>query len=348
MTDFTLDLPAREPIRILQLTDMQTIDLTATRNPTRDRQIKGAYFKDGEPEMETRTYRYVRELVAQTRPDVIVLTGDNVYGEFDDTGRLQLELVALMDSFGIPWAPVFGNHDNESDMGVRWQIAQFLGAKHCLFARGSVTGNCNYSIALTRDGVPAWVLMLLDSNGCHPVGNPWAPEEGIHENNRDIDCIMQAEGIYPDQVAWYAQTLEAVHAAAGRPVPSLAFYHIPIHAFAVACREKYGYEKGVPMLANAPGDYGRVIEHFSDRLDPDNAFFETARRLGTAGMFVGHQHNNSACIDHRGVKLVWGVKTGRCTYYQPEQVGGTLITLAVDGGMRVEAVYIPANGGTQQ
>lgn len=340
MTDFTLDFSPAQDIRILQLTDLQTIDLTATRNPTRDRQIKGAYFKEGQFDMETRTYRCVREVVARAKPDLIVLTGDNVYGEFDDRGTMQRELVALMDSFGLPWAAVFGNHDNESDMGVRWQIAQFQGARHCLFARGSVTGNCNYSLLLTRAGVPFYTLFMLDTNGCHPVGNPWAPEEGIHENNRDIDCIMQTEGICPDQIAWYARTAGAVNAAAGRPVPSLAFFHIPIHAFAVACREKYGYTKGVPMLADAPGDYGRVIEHFSDRLDPDDAFFEAARGVGTVGMFVGHQHNNSACIEHRGVKLVWGVKTGRCTYYQPDQVGGTLITLAPDGGMEVAPICL--------
>ncbi|MBQ3125901.1 MAG: metallophosphoesterase [Clostridia bacterium] len=339
MTDFVLDFPADRPIRILQLTDMQTIDLSATRNPTRDRQIKGAYFKDGEPEMESRVYREVRALVGRVKPDLIVLTGDNVYGEFDDTGRLQRELVELMDSFGIPWAPVFGNHDNESDMGVNWQIERFMTAKHCRFSRGSVTGNSNYSIMLTRGGTPAWVLMMLDSNGCHPVGNPWAPEEGIRTGNRDIACITQAEGIHPDQAAWYAEVLEKA------ALPSLAFFHIPIHAFATACREKYGYEKGVPMEANAPGDWGRVIEHFSDRLDPDDRFFETARRLGTVGIFVGHQHNNSACIDHRGVKLVWGVKTGRCTYYPPDRTGGTLITLPPAGGMTVEAVYMPAGGG---
>ena len=340
MTDFSLDFSVAQDIRILQLTDMQTIDLTVTRNPIRDRQLKDTYFKDGVYDMETRTYRCVREVVARTQPDLIVLTGDNVYGECDDKGRMQLELIDLMESFAIPWAPVFGNHDNESDMGVRWQIEQFRAAPHCRFAVGSVTGNCNYSILLTRDGVPCRTLFMLDTNGCHPIGNPWAPEEGIHEHNCDIDRITQAEGIYPDQVDWYVRTAEAVNTAAGRIVPSLAFYHIPIHAFATACREKYGYEKGVPLYADAPGDYGRVIEHFSDRLDPDDLFFAAARRVGTVGMFVGHQHNNSAMIEYRGVKLIWGVKTGRCTYYQDDQVGGTLITLTPDDTMTVEPICL--------
>lgn len=327
--DFLLDFAPERAIRILQLADLQTVDLTVTRNPTRDRQIKGAYFKDGMPTMEERVYGDVRRLVEEVRPDLIVLTGDNVYGEFDDVGRMMRELVALMESFAIPWAPVFGNHDNESEMGVRWQVEQFLAAPHCLFARGEVTGNANYSIALTRGGVPAWALLCLDTNGCHPVGNPHAPEEGIRPTNRDIDCITQVPGIYPDQTAWASSVLD------GLGVPSLGFFHIPIHAFADACRTKYGYEKGVPMEANAPGDYGRVIEHFVDTLDPDDAFFDAMRMRGMRAMLVGHQHNNSALINWQGVKLVWGVKSGRCTYYVPHQVGGTLITLAPDGELDI-------------
>ena len=49
---------ADRPFRILQLTDMQIIDLDCTRNPTRDRQIKGAYFKEGVPDMDIRCFQY--------------------------------------------------------------------------------------------------------------------------------------------------------------------------------------------------------------------------------------------------------------------------------------------------
>jgi hypothetical protein len=140
------------PIRVLQLTDMQIISLNCTRNPTRDRQIKGAYFKHGVYGMEERTYAHVRALVQQVQPDLILLTGDNVYGEFDDAGLMMRELIDLMEGFGIPWAPVFGNHDNESRMGVNWQCKQLEDAPHCLFARGCVTGNSNYVIYLKKEG----------------------------------------------------------------------------------------------------------------------------------------------------------------------------------------------------
>lgn len=62
--------------------------------------------------------------VAQAYPDLIIITGDIVYGSFDDSGATLRWMCKLLDSFEIPWAPVFGNHDNESKMGVAWQCRQ--------------------------------------------------------------------------------------------------------------------------------------------------------------------------------------------------------------------------------
>ncbi len=332
--DFLMNFNADKPFKILHLTDIQTIDITATRNPTRDRQIKGAYFKDGITDMEIRAYRDIKALVERSKPDLIVLTGDNVYGEFDDNGKMWSEFVELMDSFKIPWAPVFGNHDNESEIGVRAQIKRLTESEFCLFSRGNVTGNSNYSIALSLAEEVKWILLCLDTNGCHPVGNPNAPEEGIRETNRDIEMITQRADIYPDQIQWASKTLD------GADAPSLAFFHIPIHAFADACREKYGYQKGVPMNADAPGDQGRVIENFSDELDRENIFFDAMRERGMKGMFVGHQHNNFAVINWKGVKLVWGVKTGKCTYFVPGQTGGCEICLYPCGELDITPIYI--------
>ena len=66
-------------------------------------------------------FNYIAELIENERPDLILLTGDIVYGEFDDSGIIWTRIIDFMDSFGIPWAPIFGNHDNESAKGVAWQ-----------------------------------------------------------------------------------------------------------------------------------------------------------------------------------------------------------------------------------
>ena len=63
----------------------------------------------------------IRSLVNQTRPDLIFITGDIIYGSFDDAATMREWICAITDSFRIPWAPVFSTHGNESKMDAQWQ-----------------------------------------------------------------------------------------------------------------------------------------------------------------------------------------------------------------------------------
>lgn len=332
-----IEYTSDRPFRILQLTDMQIMDLTCTRNPTRDRQIKGAYFKEGVPDMDIRCFQYVYELAERVRPDLIVLTGDNIYGEFDDNGAMHKMLCDRMEEIGAPWAPIFGNHDNESRKGVRWQMEQFAKCTHCLFVDGHVTGHGNYAIRLRQNGRDVSTLYLLDTNGCRIVGNPWAPEEGMTEDNVDYDLICHEQGIYPDQIAWYRESATRIAAENGAPVPSLAFFHIPLKKYDEAFENKYGYEYKRDFAADRTedGDFGVICEHNANRIDPAHDFYNMARSVGTVGFFTGHEHKNDACIHYDGATLAYGVKTGIATYYRDEAIGGTLIEIAADGGFTV-------------
>lgn len=330
---FTLEMPQDRPMRVLQLTDMQTVDLTHIRNATRDRQIKGAYFKNGMYGMEERTYAHVRALVSEARPDLILLTGDNVYGEFDDAGVMTRELIALMESFEIPWAPIFGNHDNETRMGVNWQCKQFENAPHCLFARGDVTGNSNYMIYLESKGKPVFALAMMDSNGCHTVGNPMAPEEGVQPSNVDYDLLTHQSGIYPDQVAWYRQAVQGL--------PNAVFLHIQVHAFYKALQERYGYVQGVDVATDREGDVGFYPEHMGEGgfVDPDHVFFDAAKEADCRAIFAGHQHRVDCMVNWQGVTLGYGLKTGYCTYWRGGATGGTLHEISADGAIKSTHVY---------
>ena len=328
---------ADRPFRILQLTDMQIIDLDCARNPTRDRQIKGAYFKEGVPDMDIRCFQYVYELAERLRPDLIVLTGDNVYGEFDDNGAMTKKLCDRMEEIGAPWAPVFGNHDNESRKGVRWQMEQFAKAPHCLFREGNVTGHGNYAIRLRCETSEkdTMTLYLLDTNGCRLVGDAWAPEEGITEDNVDYDLICHEQGIYPDQIAWYRDTAQRICKECQEEIPSLAFFHIPLKKYDEAFIQKYNYEFKKDFLADQEGDFGIVCEHNSKRIDADGAFYDMARSVGPRGVFAGHEHKNDACIHYDGVLLAYGTKTGTATYYRDDAIGGTLIEITPDSDFTV-------------
>ncbi len=115
--DFTLDFEAGRDLRILQIADPQIQWLDGAR-PERYEPIRATFFADGITDHETRVWRHMDQAVEVTKPDLIVLTGDNIYGEMDDSGTVWDELCTKMDSYEIPWLSVFGNHDNESAKGV--------------------------------------------------------------------------------------------------------------------------------------------------------------------------------------------------------------------------------------
>ena len=189
------------PIKLLQLTDMQFIDATQRRSPDRLRNDEIiAWHPDN---FMAQCGNHIASLIVQTKPDLIFITGDIVYGSFDDNGTTLEWFCSFMDSFEIPWAPTFGNHDNESAKGVDWQCAQFENSKYCVFRRGNVSGNSNYSVGIAVGDELVRVLHMIDSNGC--VTN--------HSH------VISKAGIYPDQLALIDENTQAIQKSQGHLTP---------------------------------------------------------------------------------------------------------------------------------
>ncbi|MBP5779628.1 MAG: metallophosphoesterase [Clostridia bacterium] len=309
---FFMEVPEGE-IRILQLADVQIIDSGQMRRP--DRLCEFERLKWRTERVRDNAYAYVEEAVARAKPHLIILTGDNMYGEFDDSGRQLKALAAFLDGFGIPWAPVFGNHDNESAIGPALQCEILESASHSLFMRGSATGNGNYSVTLVRRGVPLRTLLMLDSHGC-----------------------LTSPGIRDDQIELCRSACAEVVDKYGILPPLFACYHIPSGEFLAAAAEAgyqaeddyfAKYELGVTLPAKN-GDCGK-------RDDPqgwvgDNSrFMDFFKAGGGDGIFVGHYHNNCTSILSGGIRYTFGLKTGLYDYHSSDMVGSTLITLTGAG-----------------
>ena len=148
--DFVLEIPEGRDAVVLQLTDIQIIDSDQQRYPGRLPNL----VEEWKPEnMEKLAFSHMREIVERVKPDLIVLSGDNVYGEFDDNGTSLAALIKEMESYQTAWTLTFGNHDNETRRGVLWTCEQYEKAEHCLFKRGpveSVHGNGNFNIGISQ------------------------------------------------------------------------------------------------------------------------------------------------------------------------------------------------------
>ena len=328
--DFAVQLGAERKdskIRLLQITDMQFIDSTQRRTPDRLRIDEiNAWMPEN---FDKQCGDHIRSLIAQTKPDLIFITGDMVYGSFDDKGDTLQWFCRLMDSFQIPWAPVFGNHDNESLKGVKWQCEQLEKSRYCLFKRGNVSGNGNYSVGIAVGDELVRVLYMADSNGCHGSSDP---------------AVIRTPGIYPDQTAFIKETCSRIAKAQHRKVPAFMAFHMPTGEFAEAEMAK-GYKKdgrefyalGVDVQA-ADGDFGCKREVIRP-IETQEDFAGILKDCNIEAVFAGHHHNINTCIDWEGIKWVFGLKTGQYDYHIPGQLGGTLVSLEGDG---FEVCHVPA------
>lgn len=327
LVDFIVDVEGGRSPRILQLSDPQIID------PTQGRRNENA---DNDPDkrlkdMEERCFRYIRQVVNNTKPDLILIAGDIVYGQYDDSGEALKELITFIDGFGIPWAPVYGNHDNESNIGVLWQNEQLENAEHCLFKTGNVTGNGNYTVGIRQNGKLTRVFFMMDSNGCDNPGK-----------NSILHVMPGGKGFMEDQVEWFTRQGAAIKEA--YPDANISFVlHIPFIVFNEAMASVPVGDMGLTAAGNENFGYLPYQKCGVD-WDRDHAIYNAMKELGTDSIMVGHIHWHSASIVYEGIRFQFGQKSS--TYdsinyrledgsivdsYNPETgeplVGGTLMLM---------------------
>jgi predicted MPP superfamily phosphohydrolase len=338
--DFIVEIPKGKQPTVLFLADPQTIDAEQKRYPERvdDKGMKVWATN----QMESCCYQYIRETVAETKPDLIIIVGDCVYGEFDDNGTALQSFVEFMESLKVPYAPVFGNHEADSKMGVDWQCAQFENAKNCLFKQRTLTGNGNYSVGIAQNGKLLRVFYLMDTNGSY----------GASEESRANGHFGNLTGFAPDQIEWYTNQIKEIKKENGNIPVSFAF-HIPMEVFKKAF-EDYSVKEGevaidIALLPQSKGGAFGYLSNPHGEWDKDGTLFNALKELGTDSIFVGHLHANSCGTDYNGVRLQFVQKSSRydSILYRGEDgafkrsympcgtpvVGGTVLRLGEQGEM---------------
>ena len=348
--DYILEIPEGKDITILQITDAQAMLYEGIRKTFLDeqgrnyasdgrfRQVHGAFFTSGVTDAYTRTWQYIEEGVRKTNPDILVLTGDNIYGETDDQGILWKEMVEFLDSFGIPWLCIYGNHDNESQMGVHWQTETVRQSRYGCLKEGNLpNGNCNYTVGIKQGNTFRYILYMLDTNGCRLKPHNFG--ESLLPYNPDLADLQQKEGIFPDQLEWMNECSKKTAVYAPN-VPSMMFMHIPPVEARLSVEEKYSDTYGKwPFYANRDGDSGMAMESIGG-FDTDGQLMATTGKVNCTGIFAGHQHKVAVSMLYDGVRLTSGLKTGTGDYHDREMLGTTKITIhESDNSFDVEYIF---------
>lgn len=267
------------------------------------------------PHMTSQTDGIVSRLVEESNPDFIVITGDSVYGP---TNVMYTKHVAeLMDSFKIPWAIVYGNHDDEGKADKYWMGNVYENAEYCVYENGpcNIGGTDNYVVNITKNGQPFYSLIMMDSN-----------RETQYNGNKEYGSFT------PSQVSWYGWVQQGLKDSGYDK--SMMFFHIPFPEFLDAYEywEQNGFDSEI-------GSGSKNEDVCSATYNP-GMFEKILEKGATTHVFVGHDHVNDYNVNYQGVTLSYGVKSSRQFYYSEEQLGGTVIRISADAEVTIERKYV--------
>lgn len=302
----------------------------------------------------------VAAMVTAEKPDLVIITGDISYpvpfqaGTFNNKNGAKI-FATLMESLGVYWVPVYGNHDTEAySFYSREQLSEFYESdklNYCLFKAGDkdVDGSGNSAILVKNsDGIITQSLFLFDSHSYTDgdyFGAMWK-YDNIHENQIEWYKKLVTEFSNQNAVAIANTYIDEEEKAEATKkfgtVPSLAFYHIPSEEYRLAWNEYC--DNGRKDTENVKYYYGTAGESKKVvycGVHPDN-LFETMQELGsTKGIFCGHDHLNNFSLDYKGIRLTYGLSIDYLAYsgiYKlGSQRGCTLITISPDGTFDCEA-----------
>ncbi|KAJ4420394.1 hypothetical protein N0V82_004383 [Gnomoniopsis sp. IMI 355080] len=244
-------------------------------------------------EADPLTIKFLGAILDLEKPDLVILAGDQLHHDIQDSQTALFKVVAPLIERRIPYATVFGNHDSEGEyaMSREDQMTLLRSLPFNLSQSGpeEVNGVGNFYLRILSDeqGVafggakePLACLFFVDSHGQIPSKS----------QNPDYDAIKQT------QIDWFLRTSQSLRRidpgqtlrkfdrgksdeSFGSTPISLVFMHIPLPEYADASLFTFGGSRREPTEGPS------LNSHFYDAL--------VHERVAAVG--CGHDHVNDFC-----------------------------------------------------
>ncbi|MBQ2759978.1 MAG: metallophosphoesterase [Clostridia bacterium] len=265
--------------------------------------------------------RMLNKAYDTVKPDLVVFTGDNILGNHLRDARFgsrkvvhtkqgELErmktainhIIAPVEKRGIPFAMLYGNHDDMNWITKDEQADIYRSYTMC---RG--LDNPDKTVDCDTYNMPVY-----SSDGEKVVYNIWMMDTAWKDKEED-KCYT---GVKKEAVEWYKRTSDELKKQnGGKVVPSLMFQHIPLPEcmdLMEECKKtddgalrffRDGEEERYVRLdkKKADGFLGEPIMGY----DIDNGQFEAVKEKGDVQAIVlGHEHMNNYIGVTQGVKII--------------------------------------------
>jgi len=264
-------------------------------------QFTDTHFNFDSPKSDV-VIEMINKVLNIEKPDLVIFTGDIVTHAPISKGWQKI--TAPLVERGIPWCVTLGNHDEEHNKS-RKEILNLL--KDIPY---------NY----TKPGpskVYGWGNYVLQIKG-HSSGKT---EELIYCMDSNAYTLIEEVGTYGwfqlSQINWYVETSNGyIKRNNGKPLPALAFFHIPLPEFTEAWNK---------------GDIKPIGVKNEDVCAPaiNTGMYAAMLQQGDVmATFVGHDHVNDYVASLHGLALIYGRFSGGGDTYGDLTNGARVIEIS--------------------
>lgn len=240
------------------------------------------------------TKALITRLIHTNQPDFIAITGDVIYSKAPNSLSTFEDVLSFINSFDIPFAATFGNHDSEGEFSRDVINDILLSQSNFIEPRSLFNDN---------DRLCYYTELVVDSH-THRL---YFIDSGDYDKLQvgEYDYITHA------QIEWLVDTDKSFSGT------SQLFIHIPIPEYETA-----------KSLGLAEGNQDEEI--CCPKLNTGLFSQLLLNGLSVKAIYCGHDHDNDFTADYCGIKLNYGRVTGFNTYGSLRR-GGRMIEIDGSG-----------------
>ena len=262
----------------------------------------------------------IRTMVDREQPDLVIFNGDNCHeikGE-ENLREYLTNMTEYLEEKKIPWAHVYGNHDDVGGISKERQSEIYAEFDYCISEVGNVSGVGNY------------VIPIYSHNGSRILYNVWCfDSHGYSKLDDKINVTLQ-NGVYfkgtydhirPDQIEWYLKSSKLLEEYNGAPIPAIMAFHIPLQETGEAWMVKDSAKLEWTGEKHENGGFSAI----------NSGLFAAVLERGDVKAIVnGHDHVNDFMVKYHGVMLCYSSTVSTMSYYRENLLGARVFSFSQD------------------
>lgn len=301
---------------------------------------------DGKKNIRHRTLSTIKLAVATLKPDLIVLTGDNIH-RTDSLADFECSVKQLTDTFkGTPFAVTYGNHDLERNLDnneyLTYKQEQEIYDKYGAVKLNQTGLECSdtsdystskygtgYLDIFSADGTKVVNRVILVNSGTYEVDA--ARSDGYVNNTGKEGYGRTGVNAKTYKNTDYDNVVKAVSKWTDEGIKCIAYQHIALQEMMTSGILVEGTKNDVPMNSRPCEKFAGKYYKNSVKNTITNQYVEAcgcsyfsteelykayAKSGNTLGVFYGHEHTNTVMGEGTcyGLKMIQGYGGGMLVY----------------------------------